>query len=76
MSAAAEESAEDVEGVMVSSATALLPLLESFVPILVVDFAGFGLGEGFVCFCYFDEFLFGCVIASASLLETQFVETK
>jgi hypothetical protein len=49
---------------MVLLAAALLALLETFVPVLVVDFAGFGVGEGFVGFGYFDEFLFGCFVVS------------
>ena len=36
--------------------------------VLVVDFAGFGVGEGFVCFGYFDEFLLGGFVATAGLL--------
>jgi hypothetical protein len=34
------------------------------VAVLVVDFAGFGIREGFVGFGYFDEFLFGRVVVS------------
>lgn len=64
VSAAAEEAREEVEGVVVLLAAALLALLEAFVPVLVVDFAGLGVGEGFVGFGYFDEFLFGCVVVS------------
>jgi hypothetical protein len=66
VAAAAEESREEVKGVMMAAATTLLPLFEAFVAILVVDLACFGFGEGFVCFCDFDEFLFGGFIASAS----------
>lgn len=69
MSAAAKESRKDIERIMVSSASAaLLPLFETFVAVLVVDLAGFGDGESFVCFCYFDEFLFGGFVASASII--------
>lgn len=48
------------------SATATsLSLLEPFVSILIVDFAGFGGRESLVRFCYLDEFLFGCFVTSA-----------
>src|SRR3954471_17777703 len=58
MAPAAEEAREEIEGVVVPvAAAALLALFEAFVAVLVVDFAGFWVGEGFVCFCYFDEFL-------------------
>lgn len=39
-------------------------LLEAFVAVLVVDFAGFADGEGVVGFGDFDEFLRGRVIAT------------
>ena len=68
VAAAAEEAREEVEGVMVSAATTLLPLFETFMAVLVIDLAGFGVGEGFVCVCDFDEFLFGCLVASASVI--------
>jgi len=64
MPAAAEEAREQVEGVMVLLAAALLPLLKAFVPVLVVDFAGLGIRESFVGFGHFDELLFGCVVVS------------
>ena len=76
MSPTAEEPAEDVERIVVPAASApLLALLEAFVPILIVDFAGFGLGERFVGFGHFDEFLFGCFVASVSSLEGRFIAT-
>jgi hypothetical protein len=66
MPAPAEEAREEVEGVMASAtAAALLSLLEPFVAVLVVDLAGLGVGEGFVCFCYLDELLFRCFIPAA-----------
>jgi hypothetical protein len=68
MPAATKESRKYVEGVMVSSSATLLPLFETFVSVLIVDLAGFGDRESFVCFCYFDEFLFGSLIASARLI--------
>jgi hypothetical protein len=68
MSASAEETREQVEGVVVVSSTALLSLLEAFVSVLVVDLAGFGVREGFIRFCYLDEFLLGGGIPTAGLL--------
>ena len=63
--AAAEEAGEEVEWIVASSAAALvLALLQAFVAVLVVDFARFGVGEGFVGFGDFDEFLFGGFIAA------------
>ena len=53
-----------------SAAASLLALLESFVTVLVVDFAGFGFGEGFVCFCYFYKLLLGCIIASVFIVRS------
>jgi hypothetical protein len=68
MPAAAEETREEVEGVMmVTSTAALLALFETFMAVLIVDFARLGIREGFVCFCYFDEFLFSGFVASAVL---------
>jgi hypothetical protein len=63
MPAAAKEAREEVEGVMIVSAPALLPLLEAFVSVLVVDFTGFGLRECFVGFGNFNEFLFSSFVA-------------
>jgi hypothetical protein len=45
----------------------LLTLLQPFVAILVVDFAGFRDGESFIGFGDFDEFLFGRFIAPGFL---------
>ena len=66
MSATAEESREEIERVMVATATTLLPLFKAFVAVLVVNLACLGFGEGFVCFCNFDEFLFRGFIASVA----------
>jgi hypothetical protein len=49
--------------VVVAAAAALLALFEAFMPVLVVDFAGFGVREGFIGFGNFDEFLFGGLVA-------------
>jgi hypothetical protein len=68
MSSAAEEPREQVEGVVVVAAAALLSLLEALVSVLVVDLAGFGVREGFIRFCYLDEFLLGGGIPTAGLL--------
>lgn len=65
VAAAAEEAGEEVERVVGAAGTmALLVLLEAFVTILVVDFAGFGYGEGIVSFGDFDEFLGSGVVAT------------
>ena len=69
MSASAEEPGKEVEGVVVLAAAAsLLPLFEAFVSVLVVDFAGFGVRESFVSFCYLDELLLRGGIPTACLL--------
>jgi hypothetical protein len=68
MSTATEESGKYVERVMMSTASTLLSLFQSFVAVLIVNFARFGDGESFVCFCYFNELLFGCLIASVWLV--------
>lgn len=62
----AEEPGEEVEGVVVllGAAAALLVLLYAVVAVLVVDAAGFFVGEDFVGFGYGDEFVVGCVVAS------------
>lgn len=65
---ATEESREEVEGVMVVPAASLGSLFEAFVSVLVIDFAGFGVGEGFVGFSNFDEFLLGGCIPTDILL--------
>lgn len=60
--AAAEEAAEEVEGVVVVEAAALLALLETLVAVLVVDLARLGVDQGLVGFGDFDELFFYCVI--------------
>lgn len=62
--APAEEAREEVEGVVVPLAAALLVLFEALVAVLVVDAAGFGLGEGLVGFGDLDEFLVRGFVAS------------
>jgi hypothetical protein len=64
VTAATEEAGEEVKWVVVVSSTTTLSLLQSFMPILIVDFAGFGVGESFVSFCHFHELLFCGIIAS------------
>lgn len=62
---AAEEAREEVEWVVAATAAAtLLVLGEAVVAVLVVDFAGFRVGEGVVGFGYLDEFLGDGVVAS------------
>ena len=66
VAAAAKEAAEEVKGIVraAAGAVALLVLFQAFVAILVVDFAGFGNGEGVVGFGNFDKLLCGGVISS------------
>jgi len=53
---------------VVLAAASLLPLFQAFVSVLVVDFAGFGVRESFVSFCYLDELLLRGGIPTACLL--------
>lgn len=57
MTAAAKEAREEIEGVTSATVTSFLVLFEAFVAVLIVYFAGFGFGEGFVGFGDFDELL-------------------
>jgi hypothetical protein len=64
VTAAAEEAREEIEGVASVTVASFLVLFEAFVAVLVVDFAGFGFGKGFVGFGDFDEFLLGGLVTS------------
>lgn len=64
VAAAAEEPAEQIEWIVVLTSASLLALLETFVSVLVVYFAGFGVNQGFVGLGYFDKLLFGSIIAA------------
>lgn len=64
MPASAEETREEVEGVVRACPAALFVLRDAFVPVLVVDFARFGRGEDVVGFGDGDEFLVRGVVAS------------
>ena len=66
VSVAAEEAREHVEGVMVLAAAALLSLLQTFVAILVIDLAGLGVRERFVCLCHLYKLLLCGLISSAN----------
>ncbi len=67
MAGAAEEAGEEVERVVAATGAApLLVLGEAFVAVLVVDFAGFGGGEGVVGIGDLDELFGGGVIATTS----------
>lgn len=57
MSPAAEEAAEEVEGVVLLVVAAPLFLQEPFVSVFVVDLASLGCGEGLIGFGYLDELL-------------------
>lgn len=59
VSATAEKSREQVERIMLPATAALLPLLQSFVAIAVIDLPSLGVREGLVSFGYFNKFLFG-----------------
>jgi hypothetical protein len=47
-----------------TTASSLLSLFQSFVTILVVDFAGFWGGQSFIGFGDFNELLLGCFVTS------------
>jgi hypothetical protein len=64
---AAEETREEVEGVvLLAGAAALLVLLDAIVAVLVVDLASFFFREDFVGFGYFDELLACCFVAAGT----------
>jgi hypothetical protein len=66
---AAEEAAEEVEGVVVlAGPAALLVLRDALVAVLVVDFAGFFVAEDVVGVGYFDEFLGGGFVATGFIV--------
>jgi hypothetical protein len=60
---AAEEAAEQVEGVVLPEAAALLLLLDALVAVLVVDAAQFRVRQGFVGFGDGDELVLGGWVA-------------
>lgn len=66
MSPAAEELVEDVEGVSstspIASLAAFFVLFDALCSVAVIDLAQFGVGEGFVGFADFDEFLGGGLV--------------
>ena len=66
MAGAAEEAGEEVEGVVGAGRPTAggFVLREAVVAVLVVDFARFGDGEGFVGFGDLDELLVGGVVAT------------
>lgn len=64
MTAAAEKSREEIEGVASLTVTSFLVLFEAFVAILVVDLASLGFRKGFVGFGNFDELLLDGFIAT------------
>ena len=68
MSRAAEEAGEEIEWIVGAAAlSALLMLFQPFVTVLVVDAAGFGLGEGVVGFGDLDELFRGRFIATGQM---------
>jgi hypothetical protein len=78
VAAAAEEAAEEVEGVVVvgraAAAALALPLLEPFVAVLVVDFALVRVRERLVRLRYLDEFLVGGLVAGVLVRVVSFRE--
>ena len=76
VSGSAEEAREEVKGVVAAllPAPALPVLRETLVPVLVVDFACFGLGEGVIRFGDGDEFLGGRFVASGGFGEVESVK--
>lgn len=68
VSRAAEEAAEEVEGVVVlGGPAALLVLRDAVVAVLVVDFTRFGGDEDVVGFGYGDEFVVSGFVAAGVL---------
>ena len=74
VSGAAKEAGVEVEGIVGAAAAlaALLGLFLAVVAVLVVDTAGFGLGEGVVGFCYLDEFFRGGLVTTAETKKISF----
>ena len=73
VSGAAEEAGEEVEWIMGATAlSTLLVLFQSFVAILIVNAAGFRLGEGIVGFCDLDKLFRGGLIATAEMIGLAF----
>jgi hypothetical protein len=68
VTAATEEAREEIEGVASVTVTSFLVLFKAFMTVLIVDFACFGFGKGFVCFGDFDEFLLGGLVTTALCL--------
>jgi hypothetical protein len=64
VASAAKEPAEEVEWIVVLGATALLPLLQTIIAVLVVDLSRLGVAESFVRFRDLDELVFRRRIAS------------
>jgi hypothetical protein len=65
---ATEEAREEIEGVASVTVTSFFVLFETFVAVLIVDFACLGLGKGFVGFGDFNEFLLGCLVTTVLCL--------
>lgn len=63
MAGAAEETGEEVKGVVGAAAGGFV-FGKAFVTVLVVDSARFGLGEGFIGGCDLDKFFVGGLIAA------------
>ena len=73
MSRAAKEPGEEVEWIMRAAAlSALLVLFETFIAVLVIDAASFGLRESVVGFGDLDEFFRGGFIATTEMKEVSF----
>jgi hypothetical protein len=63
--ATAKEARKQIERVMAPAALAtLFALLEPFMPVLVVDLAGLGVGKGFVGFGHLNELLLCFVVST------------
>ena len=63
-----EEARKQVERVMVPSSTALLMLLQTFVPVLVIDATSLAIRKGFVSFGNLNKLLMNGVITSKDML--------
>jgi len=69
VAAAAEEAGEKVEGIVVLARTAAFSvLLNAFVAVFIVDFAGFFFDEDFVGVGYSDKLFRGFIVATGLVL--------
>lgn len=66
MTVAAKKAAEQVKGIVATSAAAILVLFDAFVAISIVDLARLGIAQDIVGFGYFNKLVVSRLIASAN----------